>query len=126
MSRLLLSLTPQLLGQWSGANSITIYAVEYFSMVGISGSSEKLLATAILGLVKFLSALLCAVFLVDAFGRKRSLTMGITIQFVAMLYMGIFLSIDSSVGDEGASQSPSQHRAAVGAIVMSIYHILNS
>lgn len=42
--RLMLSIMSQLLGQWSGANSITIYAPQYFAMVGQSGQNEKLFA----------------------------------------------------------------------------------
>ncbi|KKY19677.1 putative mfs quinate transporter [Diplodia seriata] len=116
--RLMLSLFSQLLGQWSGANSITIYAPEYFKMMGTTGQSEKLFATAIFGVVKFVSALLCAFFLIDFIGRKRSLGSGIALQFVSMLYMAIFLAIDKGVADEGAPQSPSQKHAAMGAIVM--------
>nr|POE54233.1 quinate permease [Quercus suber] len=106
-----------LIRQWSGANSITIYAPQYFAMVGQTGSSEKLFATAIFGIVKFVSAVICALFLVDFIGRKRSLMSGIIIQFFAMLYMALFLVIDTSVADEGAPQSPSQHKAATAAIV---------
>ncbi|EKG15118.1 Sugar/inositol transporter [Macrophomina phaseolina MS6] len=116
--RLMLSLFSQLLSQWSGANSITIYAPEYFKMMGTTGQSEKLFATAIFGVVKFVSALLCALFLIDFVGRKRSLSCGIALQFVSMLYMAIFLAIDSGVAEEGAVQSPSQKHAAMGAIVM--------
>ncbi|EOD49384.1 putative quinate permease protein [Neofusicoccum parvum UCRNP2] len=116
--RLMLSLFSQLLSQWSGANSITIYAPEYFKMMGTTGQSEKLFATAIFGVVKFISALLCALFLIDFIGRKRSLSSGIALQFFSMLYMAIFLAIDKGVADEGAVQSPSQKRAAMGAIVM--------
>ncbi|OJD32337.1 mfs quinate transporter [Diplodia corticola] len=116
--RLMLSLFSQLLGQWSGANSITIYAPEYFKMMGTTGQSEKLFATAIFGVVKFISALLCAFFLIDFIGRKRSLGSGIALQFVSMLYMAIFLAIDKGVADTGAPQSPSQKHAAMGAIVM--------
>ncbi|KAK3684497.1 hypothetical protein LTR37_020209 [Vermiconidia calcicola] len=36
--RLMLSIFSQLLGQWSGASSITIYAPEYFAMMGVTGS----------------------------------------------------------------------------------------
>src|SRR2546430_2035913 len=32
--RLMLGIMSQLLGQWSGANSITIYAPEYFALLG--------------------------------------------------------------------------------------------
>lgn len=116
--RIMLSIFSQLLAQWSGANSITIYAPEYFEMMGTSGQREKLFATAIFGLVKFISAIICAVFLIDFIGRKRSLKIGIGLQFLSMLYMALFLVIDQSVGEEGAVQSPSQKRAAMGAIVM--------
>ncbi|KAK4634419.1 Quinate permease [Fulvia fulva] len=115
--RLMLSVMSQLLGQWSGANSITIYAPEYFAMVGQSGQNEKLFATAIFGVVKFVSALICALFLIDFVGRKRSLMTGITLQFLAMLYMAIFLLIDTGVDDPG-SQTSSEKSAATGAIVM--------
>ncbi|KAF2172578.1 hypothetical protein M409DRAFT_17809 [Zasmidium cellare ATCC 36951] len=115
--RLMLSIMSQLLGQWSGANSITIYAPEYFEMVGQSGQNEKLFATAIFGVVKFVSALICALFLIDFVGRKRSLMTGITLQFISMLYMAIFLFIDTSV-DNPETQTKSQKSAATGAIVM--------
>ena len=116
--RLMLSILSQLLGQWSGASSITIYAPEYFAMVGVSGSQEGLFATAIFGIVKFCSALICAFFLIDWIGRKKSLLTGITLQFIAMLYMAIFLVIDTNVGEENAPQSPSEKAAAKGAIGM--------
>ena len=115
--RLSLSVFSQLLGQWSGASSITIYAPEYFAMVGVSGSEEGLFATAIFGIVKFISALICALFLIDYIGRKRSLMIGISLQFVAMLYMAIFLVIDAGVGDS-APQSASDKAAGKGAITM--------
>lgn len=116
--RLMLSIMSQLLSQWSGASSITIYAPEYFAMMGTTGSNEKLFATAIFGVVKFVSALLCAFFLIDFIGRKRALSTGITLQFLSMLYMAIFLLIDKNVGDHSAPQSASEKRAAMGAIVM--------
>ncbi|KXT14391.1 hypothetical protein AC579_2753 [Pseudocercospora musae] len=115
--RLMLSVMSQLLGQWSGANSITIYAPEYFEMVGQTGQNEKLFATAIFGIVKFVSALLCAIFLIDFVGRKRSLMIGITLQFIAMLYMAGFLLADTDV-DDVDGQTGSEKRAATGAIVM--------
>ncbi|KAG9808540.1 MFS quinate transporter, partial [Aureobasidium melanogenum] len=116
--RIFLAIFAQLLGQWSGAGSITVYAPQYFALMGTTGAQEKLLATGIFGLVKFISALLCAFFLVDFIGRKRSLSIGITIQFVAMLYMALFLTIDNTIGDKGDVQSASQKHAAQGAIAM--------
>jgi sugar porter (SP) family MFS transporter len=115
--RIQLSIMSQLLSQWSGANSITIYAPQYFEMMGTTGQREKLFATAIFGLVKFISSILCAFFLIDWIGRKRALSSGISLQLFSMLYMAIFLFIDRDV-DETNVQTPSQKRAATGAIVM--------
>lgn len=75
----MLDIMSQLLGHWSGANNITIYAPEYFALLGITGQNEKLFATAIFGVVKFASAIICALFLVDFLGRKRPLATGIII-----------------------------------------------
>ncbi|KAK6439850.1 hypothetical protein LTR95_003926 [Oleoguttula sp. CCFEE 5521] len=116
--RLMLSVFSQLLSQWSGASSITIYAADYFAMMGTTGDNEALYATAIFGVVKFVSAIICAFFLIDYIGRKRSLMTGITLQFVSMLYMALFLVIDKGVAEGNEDQTPSQKRAAMGAIVM--------
>jgi MFS family permease len=85
---------------------------------GTTGQNEKLFATAIFGLVKFISSIICALFLIDYIGRKRALSTGILLQLTSMLYMALFLVIDTSVGDDISIQSPSQKRAAQGAIVM--------
>lgn len=98
--------------------SITIYAVEYFALVGVTGQEEGLFATVIFGIVKLCSSLICAFFLIDFIGRKRSLMSGITLQFISMMYMAIFLLVDTTVGDEGAEQTASQKAAAKGALGM--------
>jgi len=87
-------------------------------MMGTSGDKEKLFATAIFGVVKFISAMLCAFFLIDYIGRKRSLMIGITCQLIAMLYMAIFLIMDTGIGEEGYVPSGSVKSAATCAIVM--------
>jgi hypothetical protein len=87
-------------------------------MMGITGDQEGLLATVVFGIVKFCSALICAFFLIDFLGRKKSLMTGISLQFISMLYMAIFLVIDKGVAHEGAPQSASQRAAAKGAIAM--------
>jgi len=116
--RIMLSVMSQLLAQWSGANSITIYAPQYFAFMGVTGQNEKLLATCVFGLVKFVSAMLCALFLVDFIGRKRSLITGISLQLVSMAYMALFLVIDTSVANKAIQQTTSQKAAAKGAIFM--------
>lgn len=115
--RIFLGLMCQLLGQWSGANSITIYAPQFFALLGKTGQSEQLFATAIFGVVKFASAIICAFFLVDFLGRKRSLSTGIIIQFISVLYVAIYLTTVPQITSGKASSTAAKH-AGTGAIVM--------
>lgn len=65
--------TFHLLQSASDLLKITVYAPDFFLLLGISGQNEKLLATCVFGVVKFVASLVCAFFLVDVIGRKRSL-----------------------------------------------------
>ena len=116
--RIYLGLFSQLLSQWSGAQSITIYAPDMFALLGTKGQNEKLFATAIFGVVKFVAAITCAFFLIDLVGRKRSLSIGIGLQFVSMVYVAAFLSAVPRLDNETDKFTPSQQHAATGAIVM--------
>lgn len=93
-----LAVSAQLLSQWSGAGSITIYAQDLFSILGISGENESLLITAVFGIVKLTAAVICALFLVDVIGRKRSLLIGISLQAVSMLYVAGLLTAVPQLG----------------------------
>ena len=46
--RLYIACMGQILSQWSGAGSITLYAPDLFKLLGITGSNESLLVTATL------------------------------------------------------------------------------
>ncbi|KAK4119525.1 general substrate transporter [Parathielavia appendiculata] len=90
--RVSLTISAQMLSQWSGAGSITLYAPDLFHLVGISDTNTSLLVTAVFGIVKLLAAVICALFLVDVIGRKRALLLGIACQAVAMVYVAGFLT----------------------------------
>lgn len=90
--RLYIACMAQILSQWSGAGSITLYAPDLFKLLGITGSNESLLVTAIFGIVKLAGAIICALFLVDVIGRKRALLIGITLQAISMIYIAAFLT----------------------------------
>lgn len=115
--RIYLGLASQLLSQWSGAQSITIYAPKFFALLGTKGQNEKLFATAIFGVVKFVAAIICALFLVDVIGRKRSLGIGITLQALSMCYIAAYLTAVPQLA-EGEEYTSSQKHASTGAIVM--------
>ncbi|KAG5358523.1 Quinate permease [Yarrowia sp. B02] len=116
--RLFLGIMVQLLGQWSGANAVTVYSPKFFSMLGIPSKTDQMMYTAVLGVIKFTSAICCALFLIDTIGRRRSLYTGICLQFVSMLYLGIYLTIVPAT--VGADRSPSQKKAG-GAAIAAIY-----
>ncbi|KAI5950288.1 hypothetical protein KGF57_004350 [Candida theae] len=104
----------QVLGQWSGANAVTIYASELFALVGVTGI-DKLKMSAVLGVVKFFSAYFAAFFLIDILGRKRSLYIGICGQMLCLLYYAIFLHLVPQAA-EGVVENANAKRASTGAL----------
>lgn len=105
----------QILGQWSGANAITIYATDLFGFVGIRGI-EVMKMTLFVGLVKFVSAYLSAFFIIDFLGRRKALYIGIVIQSVTMLFFAIFLQIVPQATQADADLTASQKNAAKAAM----------
>ncbi|KAJ5384150.1 Major facilitator superfamily domain general substrate transporter [Penicillium concentricum] len=117
--RVYLTFMAQLLSQWSGAGSITVYAPDLFKLLGVTGKNESLLVTAVFGIVKLIAAILCALFLVDVIGRKRALLLGITLQAVAMIYIAGFLTSVPDMGVvEGYTVPEGKKGASEGAIAM--------
>ncbi|KAJ5129982.1 uncharacterized protein N7515_006021 [Penicillium bovifimosum] len=117
--RVYLTFMAQLLSQWSGAGSITVYAPDLFKLLGITGNNESLLVTAVFGIIKLVAAILCALFLVDVIGRKRALLLGITLQGIAMLYIAGFLTAVPEMGVVDSFVLPANKKgASEGAIAM--------
>ncbi|KAI4737586.1 putative quinate permease [Aureobasidium sp. EXF-12298] len=115
--RLYIGLGSQVLSQWSGAQSMTVYAPDFFALLGTKGQNEKLFATAIFGVVKFVAAIACALFLVDWIGRKRSLSIGIALQAVSMAYLAAFLTAVPGIEEKGFEFTKSQKAASTVALV---------
>ncbi|CAI7616808.1 unnamed protein product [Penicillium glandicola] len=117
--RVYLTFMAQLLSQWSGAGSITVYAPDLFKLLGVTGNNESLLVTAVFGIVKLIAAILCALFLVDVIGRKRALLLGITLQGIAMIYIAGFLTSVPEMGVVDSYVVPAGKKgASEGAIAM--------
>ncbi|KAL4892997.1 general substrate transporter [Aspergillus ambiguus] len=113
---LLLTNLAQIMACWSSGSSITVYAPDLFKIVGISGTEQSLFSTVVFGIVKFVAAIICALFLVDIVGRKRASIYGIVLQTVAMFYIAIFLNLVPIASEEDFEPTPSQSRASKGAI----------
>ncbi|KAJ5885512.1 hypothetical protein N7495_010022 [Penicillium taxi] len=117
--RMFLTMMAQILSQWSGAGSITVYATDLFKILGISGNNESLLVTAVFGIIKLVAAVACALFLVDVIGRKRALLLGITLQAISMIYVAGFLTAIPQLGVDSDFTLPvHQVSASRGAIAM--------
>ncbi|OKL60051.1 hypothetical protein UA08_04973 [Talaromyces atroroseus] len=117
--RVYLAFMAQILAQWSGAGSITIYAPDLFKLLGITGNNESLLVSAVFGIIKLIAAVLCALFLVDVIGRKRALLVGIGLQAISMIYIAGFLTAVPKMGVVDGFQLPvTQKGASEGAVVM--------
>ncbi|KAI0551317.1 general substrate transporter [Xylaria curta] len=119
--RLYLALSVQILSQWSGAGSITLYAPDLFAILGIKGTNESLLVSGVFGIVKLVAALGCALFLVDVIGRKRALLLGITLQAIAVIYIAGFLTAVPELGVEDDYVLPSYEASASRGAIAMIY-----
>jgi MFS family permease len=108
----------QILGQWSGAGSVTVYATDLFQLLGVTNKNTNLLLTSLFGVVKLFAAISCAFFLIEVIGRKRSLMLGMTLQTISMIYVAAFLTAYPRVGDEGYDLPGSASNSARGAIAM--------
>ncbi|KAJ6133219.1 hypothetical protein N7471_008434 [Penicillium samsonianum] len=114
--RLFLTNLAQNMACWSGGSAITVYAPDLFTLVGITGQEQSLFSTVVFGVVKFVAAIICALFLVDMAGRKRSLIIGIVLQSIAMFYIAIFLNLVPIAENPHFVATKSQNQASTAAI----------
>lgn len=96
---LIISIGIQVFGQFSGGGSMTVFAPKLFGYVGISSADSKLFTTGVFGIVKVLSSLAAAFFIVDLLGRKFAVMAGLFIQSVCSLYLAVYLKYHSDDED---------------------------
>lgn len=122
--RFILIFCCHLFSQWSGANAITQYSPTILSYLGIAGEQTRFLTTGIYGIVKFVSTLLCAIFLIDFIGRRRSLMTGITLQLVTLTFIGAYLGVTNGRSAEEIEANPSAKAASTASIVAIFFHAI--
>ncbi|KAH8689880.1 general substrate transporter [Talaromyces proteolyticus] len=80
------------LAQLSGANSVTSYLVPILSLLGLGGGTERsLFLTSMYSMAKFFFTVMASFFFIDALGRRKSLFLGITVQMISDIYLGVFI-----------------------------------
>ncbi|TFK99577.1 general substrate transporter [Pterulicium gracile] len=79
--------------QWTGVNAVLYYAPSIFNQLGLTGSTNSLLATGVVGVAMFL-ATIPAVIWIDQLGRKPVLISGAFIMagchFIVALLAGLY------------------------------------
>ncbi|KAL1851089.1 hypothetical protein Daus18300_012636 [Diaporthe australafricana] len=77
--------------QWSGIDAIIYYASNVFLSLGMSSTTQALLATGVTGVV-FMVSTIPAMLLIDRVGRKPMLLFGSALMWAAMVIAGIIVS----------------------------------
>ncbi|KAF8553903.1 general substrate transporter [Imleria badia] len=79
--------------QWSGTNAINYYSPQIFASLGFSSTTASLLATGIYGVVKFVTTCFVLAFVIESWGRKRTLFYGGLAQGLMMLWLGGYAAV---------------------------------
>ncbi|KAG6337101.1 hypothetical protein ID866_1975 [Astraeus odoratus] len=79
--------------QWSGTNAVNYYSPVIFANLGISSTTASLFATGIYGVVKFVVTCVVLAFIIENWGRKRTLIYGGLAQAVTMLWIGGYSAV---------------------------------
>lgn len=77
-------------------NALNYFSPSIFASIGFGGTSTKLLATGVYGLVKAAVTLIFIFWFVDTWGRRRALLTGSTGIFVAFFYLGTYSKLSNS------------------------------
>ncbi|KAJ0340967.1 hypothetical protein COL154_003091 [Colletotrichum chrysophilum] len=103
------------LAQLSGANSITTYLVPVLSLIGVKGgTTHSLLYAALYSMAKFFYTLIASFFFVDALGRRNSLFIGIIVQMLSHIYIGVYIKF--------SHEGPVSQGAGQGALAAIFLH----
>lgn len=88
-----------------------------------ASTDSKLLTTAVFGIVKLVSSMIAAVFLIDLLGRKKSVMTGVSLQMICSIYLGIFIKlkvIDNPITAANETASDVHYsQSALAAVMLS-------
>lgn len=62
--------------QMAGSNAINYYSPAIFNSIGLTGTNTALFATGIYGIIRWIAILIAMMYVVDRFGRTRTLMAG--------------------------------------------------
>ncbi|CAH6723549.1 low-affinity glucose transporter Hxt3p [[Candida] jaroonii] len=77
----------------TGINAIVYYSVSILKTIGISSEDAGLLSTGVFGLIKGTCCVLWAFFVIDRFGRRKSILGFGSICIVSLFYIGAYIKL---------------------------------
>ncbi|KAK4058203.1 hypothetical protein OIO90_000942 [Microbotryomycetes sp. JL221] len=95
--------------QFSGTNAINYYSPKIFASLGFKGTSVKLFATGVYGIIRSVATIISMLFLTDRFGRVTMLLWGGGIMAVCMWIIGALIAVYPA--QPGADIVPGQYAA---------------
>jgi MFS family permease len=98
----------------SGANSITSYLVPILDLIGNSQTTQHdMFVSSMYSTSKIFYTLIASFLVIDALGRRKSVFVGATIQFITHIYIGSYIKVSQ---EQNVSKSASE--AALAAIFL--------
>ncbi|KAI0143782.1 general substrate transporter [Xylariaceae sp. FL1272] len=103
--RLLFGIAVQTIAQWSGGNGITYYIPTIFEYAGVKGSNTSLITSGAYGIVKLVFVMIFTWLLVDNVGRRKCSLGGLFLQFIAHVYLAVYMALFMSGTNKHASDA---------------------
>ncbi|KAK4054713.1 hypothetical protein OIV83_000637 [Microbotryomycetes sp. JL201] len=91
--RLFKAVTLMIFFQFSGTNAINYYSPKIFANLGFKGTSVKLFATGVYGIVRTVATIISMLFFTDRFGRVSMLMCGGGIMAICMWIVGALIAV---------------------------------
>lgn len=102
--------------QHNSTNTLNYYSPVIFSSIGFSGTSTKLLATGVYGIVKVVVTFVFIFWAVDTWGRRQALLSGSLVIFACFFYLGTYSKISGSF-DGGAERDGGAYVAIISIYI---------
>ncbi|KAG5935643.1 hypothetical protein E4U53_000388 [Claviceps sorghi] len=102
--------------QMAGSNAINYYSPAVFRSIGMAGPNTAFFATGVYGIVRFVAIIVAMAFVVDRFGRTRTLMFGSFVMAFAMWYIGAYVKTAAPSSASFSSHISSSGYAGIAMI----------
>ncbi|KAG5928787.1 hypothetical protein E4U42_008042 [Claviceps africana] len=102
--------------QMAGSNAINYYSPAIFGSIGLTGPTTTFFATGVYGIVRFVAIIIAMAFVVDRFGRTRTLMLGSFVMAFAMWYIGAYVKLAAPSSTSSSSHISSSGYAGIAMI----------